>query len=159
MAESDGHEQFSPTTVGPERSWFDRFADVASGVVSEGPFFFGWVIAFGAWTAVGLVAGFSHPWMDLLVAVGVIMTLLMVALLENEQRRGDQAVQRKLNAIANALAEFMEREDVEQSQVDELRAAVGIEDRESTPTSGDRARKAFSQGGKDEPVEAPASSE
>ena len=40
--------------------------------------------------------------------------------------------QRKLNAIADALADFMRETNVNDQQVDELRAAVGIEHREST---------------------------
>ena len=159
MAESDDHEHYSPRTVGPERSQFDRFADKASAVVSEGPFFVGCVVAYVAWLAVAPLVGFSHGWIDIINTVVVLLTLLMVALLENEQRRGDQAVQRKLNAIAEALADFMEKEDVDEDQVEELRSAIGIEQRESTSTAGDRAREAFNQGGKEEPVEETASSD
>ncbi len=159
MADSDDHENYSPRTVGPERSLFDRFADKASAFLSEGPFFVACVVAYVAWLALAPFLEFSHGWVDLINTVVVLLTLLMVALLENEQRRGDQAVQRKLNAIADALADFMEKEDVDEDQVEELRSAIGIEQRESTGNTGERARETFSQSGKEEPVEEEVSSE
>jgi hypothetical protein len=61
-----------------------------------------------------------------------------VALLQNTQTRADEAVQHKLNAIADALADLMthnaERNDGHSTlpeDVAELRAAVGLEHRES----------------------------
>ncbi|MGH3713324.1 MAG: hypothetical protein ACRDT4_07680 [Micromonosporaceae bacterium] len=56
--------------------------------------------------------------------------------MQNSQRRADEAVQHKLNAIADALADLMGA--IGQSAPPglledraELRAAVGLEDRES----------------------------
>jgi len=66
----------------------------------------------------------------------VALTVLMVALLENEQRRSDQAVQRKLNTMAVALADFVGKQDVDPHHVEQLRAAVALEERESTPKGG-----------------------
>jgi low affinity Fe/Cu permease len=51
-----------------------------------------------------------------------IVTFLMVSLLQNSQTLADAAVQDKRNAIATALADA----------TDELRHAVGLEDRESS---------------------------
>jgi len=67
-----------------------------------------------------------------------IITFLMVALLQNSQTRSDQAVQHKLNAIADGLADLMEhlsdRHDDEElrNDIHELRLAVGLEAIEST---------------------------
>jgi Low affinity iron permease len=72
-----------------------------------------------------------------------IITFLMVALLQNSQTREDQATQHKLNAIADGLADLMghvserARDDALRRDIAELRAAVGLEEREST--SGNRA--------------------
>jgi low affinity Fe/Cu permease len=62
----------------------------------------------------------------------------MVALLQNSQTRSDQAVQHKLNALADGLADVMahlagggEERDLTRD-LQELRAAVGLEDVEST---------------------------
>jgi low affinity Fe/Cu permease len=62
----------------------------------------------------------------------------MVALLQNSQTRSDQAVQHKLNAIADGLADVMRHlvagddgYDLRQD-LKELREAVGLENHEST---------------------------
>jgi low affinity Fe/Cu permease len=64
-----------------------------------------------------------------------IITFLLVALLQNTQTRADRAVQDKLNAIADSLADLMKAvaEDKPglRHDVAELKDAVGLEDRES----------------------------
>jgi low affinity Fe/Cu permease len=67
-----------------------------------------------------------------------IITFLMVALLQNSQTRSDKALQHKLNAIANGIADLMdhlsERDDDDdlRDDIKELRLAVGLERIEST---------------------------
>ena len=67
-----------------------------------------------------------------------IITFLMVALLQNSQTRENQAVQHKLNAIADGVADLMDHmsnrydDDGLKHDVEELRDAVGLESREST---------------------------
>jgi low affinity Fe/Cu permease len=79
-----------------------------------------------------------HTWQLIINTVTTIITFLLVALLQNSQTRSDQAIQHKLNAIADGLADLMahaytggEGRDLEQDLV-ELRAAVGLEAHEST---------------------------
>ncbi|MCO1576288.1 hypothetical protein M8C13_11040 [Crossiella sp. SN42] len=55
----------------------------------------------------------------------------LVALLQNTQTRSDEATQQKLNAIADALSDLMNRQDQAQD-ARELRLAVGLEKRESS---------------------------
>jgi len=136
LPENDNHTHVA-TDVGPERSWFDHFADRATGIISHGRFFVFTVAFIIVWLALSIVYGFSHGWSNVLNLPAVALTVLMVALLENEQRRSDQAVQRKLNTMAEALADFLENQDVEPRHVEELRAAVALEERESTPKTGD----------------------
>ncbi len=124
------------TQVGPERSWFDHFADRATAIISHGPFFVFASAFIVLWLLLTIVFGFSHGWSNVLNLPAVALTVLMVALLENEQRRSDQAVQRKLNTMAEALADFLENQDVEPHHVEELRAAVALEERESTSKAG-----------------------
>ena len=100
--------------------------------VSRGPFFIGCIAGVLVWVALGVLVGFSDTWLAAGSAVMSVVILVLVAVLENAQRRSDQAIQRKLNAIADALADFMRETNVNDQQVDELRAAVGIEHREST---------------------------
>ena len=63
------------------------------------------------------------------------VTFLLVALLQNTQKRSDDAVQHKLNAIADGLADLMKQLSEEHPELDkdlkELRLAVGLEDHES----------------------------
>ena len=63
----------------------------------------------------------------------------MVALLQNSQTRSDQAIQHKLNAIADGLADLMAHrieethsDDDLREDMNELRSAVGLETHEST---------------------------
>ena len=64
--------------------------------------------------------------------VVALVTFLIVALLQNEAWRADKSTQRKLNAIAAALAEIMSSSDVDKEHVRQLNAAVGLEKRESS---------------------------
>ena len=84
---------------------------------------------------------------ELVIAAGSLV--LLVALLQNSQTRNDQATQHKLNAIADGLADLMERFAEDDpgltDEIDELKAAVGLEDREST-TGNDNGSQASANG-------------
>jgi low affinity Fe/Cu permease len=77
-------------------------------------------------------------WQLIINTVTTIVTFLLVALLQNSETRSDRAVQHKLNAIADGIADLMdhlaERSDDEDLRRDirELRVAVGLEKRETT---------------------------
>jgi low affinity Fe/Cu permease len=128
----DGARALSPSEIKGQRGRFDQMAAVAVHTVSRGPFFVGCVLGVLVWLAFGILSGFSDTWLAAGSTVMSVVILMLVAVLENAQRRSDQAIQRKLNAIADALADFMCETNVDDHQVDELRAAVGIEHREST---------------------------
>jgi low affinity Fe/Cu permease len=75
-------------------------------------------------------------WQLIINTATTIVTFLMVALLQNTQTRADRSTQDKLNAIADGLADLMRSvaggDDTElRKDMLELRAAVGLEDRES----------------------------
>ena len=127
-----GPQALSPTEVSGRRGRFDQIAAAIVHAVSRGPFFSAVVGGVAIWLALGLVTGFSDTWLAAGSAAMSVVIVVLVAVLENAQRRSDQAIQRKLNAIADALADFMCETNVDEAQVDELRAAVGIEHREST---------------------------
>jgi low affinity Fe/Cu permease len=75
-------------------------------------------------------------WQLIINTVTTIVTFLLVALLQNTQKRAEDAVQRKLNAIADGVADLMQHlsEDADAAQLrrdrDELRMAVGLEERQ-----------------------------
>lgn len=126
------HDPTAPSDVTENRGGFDRSADAVSNFLAKPPFFVGCVVFIVGWAVAGPVADFSHGWVDVLQLVAAAITLLLVALLENEAWRANKATQRKLNAIAAGLAHLMERSGADPEHVRQLNAAVGLEKREST---------------------------
>jgi len=68
-----------------------------------------------------------------------IITFLLVALLQNTQKRSEQALQHKLDAVADGLVDLMEHFAVEDPErraakgdlagdIEDLKAAVGLEE-------------------------------
>jgi Low affinity iron permease len=127
-----------PSEVSDDVGVFDRFATAASNVSSRAVFFASCVALVLLWAPSILVLSDIDTWQLIINTATTIVTFLMVALLQNSQTRSDNALQHKLNAVADGLADLMEhladRGDDQNLQADleELRAAVGLEQREST---------------------------
>jgi Low affinity iron permease len=125
-----------PSQVTGEKTAFDRFAGWCSRMVSRAPFFAFCLLLILVWAPSVAFLKFD-TWQLIINTVTTIITFLMVALLQNNQTRNDQATQHKLNAIADGLADLMghfsERfgGDIDQD-IEELRDAVGLEEKEST---------------------------
>ena len=85
-----------------------------------------WLVSLPAWTDL-------KSWQAALHTVTSVLSLLLLVLLENSSRRGEEAAQEKLNVLAEALSDLMEsqaRKDPElQPAVERLRTAVGLEER------------------------------
>ena len=128
---SDEHPT-APVDVTEERTWFDRAADTTSHIIARPQFFVASLAIVLLWVVFGPPSDFSHGWVDTFEVVVAMITFLIVALLQNEGWRADKSTQRKLNAIAAALAELMEKSDVDKEHVRQLSAAVGLEKRESS---------------------------
>lgn len=132
-----------PTEIDSSISWFDKFASWASGIASKAPFFAFCVLLIVIWTPTILIMPFDTSQL-LINTATTIITFLMVALLQNSQWRGDTANSKKLDAIAKALSDHIEHESEHDSDhskalledVDELRAAVGLEKRISSKKDG-----------------------
>ena len=122
----------SPVEVNEERTWFDRAADTTSNGIARPQFFMLCLGIVVLWAASGPFVDFSHHWVDSVQTVAALVTFLLVALIQNEGWRNGKAAQRKLNAIAAALAQLMERSDIDEEHVHQLNAAVGLEKRESS---------------------------
>src|SRR6476660_7329505 len=127
-----------PLQVTDEVGVFDRFAGGASRLASQAPFFAFCLILVVVWAPSFFLIRNVDTWQLIINTVTTIVTFLMVALLQNSQTRSDQAIQHKLKAIADALADFMSyqtkqggKSELEQDLV-ELRDAVGLEEHEST---------------------------
>ena len=128
---SDAHPT-KPSDISHERGRFDTLADRVSTLASTSWFFGGLALLVLTWAALGPVTGFTHGWVDTIQVAGTLVALLLVAVLENEQWRNSKATQRKLNALADALAHHLASDETAAEHVEELRAAVGLEKREST---------------------------
>lgn len=117
------------------RSWFDEVAEKAASVISGTPFFFVCVALTLAWLPLLGVMG-SEPAQFLLQSVIAVVTLLMVALLQNSQKRSESAVNLKLDAIAEGIAHLMAhhtgRDNDLEDNIDKLAKAVGLEERLSS---------------------------
>ena len=111
--------------------FFDRFAERASDVVSHAGFFLGCVLLVLVWAPSYFAFGSLDTWQLVINTATTIVTFLLVALLQNSQRRNELAMHQKLDALADGLADLMEHvapqdEDL-QRDMQELRRAVGIE--------------------------------
>jgi low affinity Fe/Cu permease len=131
---STSQEHRDPSEIDHRRGWFDELASRTHDVVSRDVFFMVLVILTLLWLPSYLLLGSLHHWHLALVIPAEILTLFMVALMANHDRRSEQALHRKIDALAEALAVVVEGPDAEEVQrhARELRAAVGLEDREST---------------------------
>lgn len=115
---------------------FDRLATVVSDQVSRAWFFALCVLLVLLWVPSILVIRTVDTWQLIINTMTTIVTFLLVALLQNTQKRSDRAMQQKLNAIVEALADLMEAGQIADpslvGDVKTLRLAAGLEDREGT---------------------------
>ena len=113
------------------RGTFDRFAERASDFVSEAVFFLACVLLVVVWVPSYFVFGSVDTWQLVINTATTIVTFLLVALLQNSQRRNELAMNTKLDALADGLADLMEGIAPENAKLQrdmlELRTAVGIE--------------------------------
>jgi low affinity Fe/Cu permease len=115
------------------RDPFERFVETANQVVSRGPFFLVMVIAIALWAVSYPFWASATKWELALHTGSAILSLLLLALLENAGRRSQEAIQEKLNVLAEALAALMTSsaaDDPELSEaVEKLREAIALEER------------------------------
>lgn len=118
---------------GNRPSRFERFVEGAYLWVSRPPFFFlcvaivlVWLVSLPLWTDL-------KDWQVAIHTVTSVVTLLLLALLENASRRSEEAAQEKLNIIAEALASLMSARADHDPELEEaaanLREAIGLEER------------------------------
>ena len=128
------------------RSRFDHFAERMARATSDAPFFI-------------LCAVFVVVWFPSLFIVSVdasqffvqtvtaIVTFLLVALLQNSQKRNEEALHLKLNAIAEAVADLMRERTGDDNDlrdnIERLTHTVGLEER---VTAGRGARDTAQDG-------------
>jgi low affinity Fe/Cu permease len=121
--------QERPSQIGDERSWFDRFAELSASFVSRAVFFTAAFVVVLVWMPLIVVFESVDTWQLVLNTVTSVIAFLLIALLQNTERRNDRALHRKLDTLAVALADSMAAEGDErlQESIDELRAVVSLE--------------------------------
>lgn len=124
-----------------DRPWFDRFASAASRFASTSKFFVACVLLVLLWAPSRPLFGSNDTWQLVINTATTIVTFLLVALLQNSSHRADLALQQKLNAVADGLADLMEHVAQQSAEgacehlehdVDDLRKSVGLEERTTT---------------------------
>jgi low affinity Fe/Cu permease len=116
----------------PQRAPFDKFAEGASRFVSQGLFFTICVLVTVVWMPTILIFRSVDTWQLVINTLTSVLAFLLIALLQNTERRYDEALHHKIDALAAALADLMEHEsqadgEVLRRHVEELRSAVGLE--------------------------------
>jgi low affinity Fe/Cu permease len=115
------------------RDPFEQFVDVSTTLISRAPFFalcvaviIIWAVSFPLWSS-------TTKWELAIHTFGAVLSLLLLVLLENAGRRNQEAMQEKLNVLAEALAALMESQAAEDPDLSDavakLRDAVGLEAR------------------------------
>src|SRR5262245_30847728 len=100
----DLKESLAGTVVGMSTaegtsSVFDRFAERASEFASHAAFFIGCVVLVAVWVPSYFVVRSLNTWQLVINTATTIITFLLVALLQNSQRRSEEAIHRKLDAL------------------------------------------------------------
>lgn len=112
-------------------TFFDRFAERSSKVAGGAVFFVVCVLLVVLWAPSYFVFRDLNTWQLVINTATTIVTFLLVALLQNSQRRTEEAVNQKLDALADGLADLMHhigKDDPElRKDMHDLRAAVGVE--------------------------------
>jgi low affinity Fe/Cu permease len=88
---------------------FDRFAEGVSQFVSRGWFFTAAVVVVLLWFPTLLLIPSIDTWQLVINTLTSVLAFLLIALLQNSERRYDEALHRKIDAISDGLAEVMER--------------------------------------------------
>ncbi|MET9887978.1 hypothetical protein ABZZ20_33580 [Streptomyces sp. NPDC006430] len=109
-----------------EPARFEKLAELASNFTSSAVFSLLCVALVGGLVAVH-VAGLSTEWQHLAGDAIAAVSLLLLALLKNSERRAEHAIQRKLDAIAASL---LEQQEGKQSEAHEdLASVIRMEER------------------------------
>ncbi len=117
-----------------EQPRFDRFAEAASRFVSNAAFFIISLIVVVIWLPTIALFDDVDTWQLVINTATSVLVFLLVALLQNSERRYDLALHHKVDALALALATAMRHQvhadsgELERA-IDELSSVVGLERR------------------------------
>ncbi|MBD3924371.1 low affinity iron permease family protein [Nocardioides cavernae] len=117
-----------------DRDLFEKFVDLSTTLISRAPFFAVVVAVVVVWAVSYPLWASTTKWELAIHTFGGVLSLLLLVLLENAGRRNTEAMQEKLNVLAEALAALMEAQITDDDHelreaVEDLREAVGLESR------------------------------
>jgi low affinity Fe/Cu permease len=117
--------------VNREPTTFDRFAEHATRFVSQGLFFTICFLVVVVWMPTILIFQSVDTWQLVINTLTSVLAFLLIALLQNSERRYDEALHRKIDALAAAVAALVEERDGERpdarERAEELRKSIGLE--------------------------------
>jgi low affinity Fe/Cu permease len=117
------------------RTAFDRFAERASDMASGAAFFMASVIVVVLWLPTIFVFSSVDTWQLVINTATSVLAFLLVALLQNSERRTDRATAEKLDALAAAIADLLDlaleqgNHEAIARRAAQLREAIGLEER------------------------------
>jgi low affinity Fe/Cu permease len=92
------------------RTRFDRFAEAVSQFVSEATFFVISTVLVVIWVPTILIFNSVDTWQLVLNTVTSVLAFLLIALLQNSERRYDVALHAKVDALADGVAALIRNE-------------------------------------------------
>jgi low affinity Fe/Cu permease len=122
------------TQIGDERTQFDRLAEAISRFVSEAAFFAVATLLVVVWVPTIAVFQSVDTWQLVLNTVTSVLAFLLIALLQNSERRYDRALHAKVDALAEGIVVMLryqakgDARGLERSLA-ELESAYGLEER------------------------------
>src|SRR5438045_2288774 len=129
-----GNGRVSPGKDRGRRNAFDRFAEAVSDVVSGAPFFAVSALVVALWLPTIVIFSSVDTWQLVINTVTSVLAFLLVALLQNSERRTDRATSQKLDVLAAGLADLIDLElgDADHEAIvrraTQLREAIRVEE-------------------------------
>lgn len=108
MPSRENSDSVLPSHVDDKLSGFDRFVSASSQFVSRGCFFVACVLIVVIWAPTFFFVDID-TWQLMINTPTTIITFLLVALLQNTQKRADDAIQHKLNTVTDGLSDLMDQ--------------------------------------------------
>src|SRR5215216_1919653 len=123
-----------PTATQSRSSFIGALSGMQPEVVSQGIFFTAAVIVVLLWLPTILFISSIDTGQLVINTLTSVLAFLLIALLQNSERRYDDALHRKIDTIAAGLADLMERIDERDGEelredVERLRESVKLERR------------------------------
>lgn len=120
----ESHEGLNP---------FERFVEVSTRLISRAPFFAFCVAVVVVWAVSYPLWKTTTKWELAIHTFTSVLSLLLLVLLENAGRRSSEAMQEKLNVLAEGLSALMTSQAATDPELREaaerLRESVGLEER------------------------------